>query len=165
MARDWAEGRIVVHASLPCKTWSTQAIARHRPGGVLDGPRISAEARDANAVVRHVIEELRYLKRVCPNAIITVENPATGYLQYFEPWQAAICELGLTAVDVTYCMFGAPHRKPTTIWTNAKLQYLVLHLTNRGASWASGAAQAAQVVRSIFFVCGSTSAAGVSEYR
>jgi len=60
------------------------------------------------------------LKRVCPNAIITVENPATGYLQYFEPWQAAICELGLTAVDVTYCMFGAPHRKPTTIWTNAK---------------------------------------------
>ena len=85
----------MVHASLPCKTWSTQAIARHRPGGVLDGPRISAEARDANAVVRHVIEELRYLKRVCPNAIITVENPATGYLQYFEPWQAAICELGL----------------------------------------------------------------------
>ena len=28
-------------------------------------------------------------------------------------------------------------------------QYLTLHLTQRGASWASGAAQAAQVVRII----------------
>ena len=28
--------------------------------------------------------------------------------------------LGLEAVDVTYCQFGAPHRKPTTIWTNCK---------------------------------------------
>ena len=30
------------------------------------------------------------------------------------------------------------------------LQYLNLHLTHRGASWASGAAQAAHVVRIIF---------------
>ena len=61
-----------VHASLPCKTWSCQAVDRHRPGRMLDGPKISAEARDANDVVRHVISELRYLRRVCPDAIITV---------------------------------------------------------------------------------------------
>jgi len=30
------------------------------------------------------------------------------------------------------------------------LQYLVLHLTHRGASWASGAAQAAQFVMIVF---------------
>ena len=30
---------------------------------------------------------------------------------------------------------------------HVELQYLTLHLTHRGASWASGAAQAAQVVR------------------
>ena len=28
--------------------------------------------------------------------------------------------LGLTAVEVTYCKFGAEHRKATTIWTNCK---------------------------------------------
>ena len=71
-------------------------------------------------MVRHVINELRYLQRVCPDAIITVENPATGELKNYEPWKAACCELGLEAVDVTYCKFGAPHRKPTTIWTNCK---------------------------------------------
>jgi hypothetical protein len=32
------------------------------------------------------------------------------------------------------------------------LQYLSLHLTHRGASWASGAAQAGQVVRIILRV-------------
>jgi hypothetical protein len=34
------------------------------------------------------------------------------------------------------------------------LQYLVWHLTHRGAVWASGAAQAAQVVRIILQFCG-----------
>ena len=119
-AVDGAEGRVAVHASLPCKTWSCQAVDGHRPGRVLDGARISAEARDANDVVRHVIGELRYLQRVCPDAIITVENPQTGELKNYKPWKAACSELGLEAVDVTYCKFGAPHRKPTRIWTNCK---------------------------------------------
>ena len=118
-AVDWA-GRVAAHFSIPCATWSAQAVDGHRPGRVLDGPLISEKARDANDVVRHVIGELRYLQRVCPDAIITVENPATGELKNYEPWKAACCELGLEAVDVTYCHFGAPHRKPTTIWTNCK---------------------------------------------
>ena len=118
-AVDWA-GRVAAHFSIPCATWSAQAVDVHRPGRVLDGPLISEKARDANDVVRHVIGELRYLRRVCPDAIITVENPATGELKNYEPWKAACHELGLEAFDVTYCHFGAPHRKPTTIWTNCK---------------------------------------------
>ena len=50
---------------------------------------ISPEAREANDVVRHVIEELRYLKASCPDAIITVENPATGELKNYKPWKDA----------------------------------------------------------------------------
>jgi len=119
-AVDSAEGRVAAHASLPCATWSSQAVDVHRPGRELDGPNISDKARDANDVVRHVIGELRYLKAACPDAIITVENPATGELKNYKPWKAACRELGLEAVDVTYCKFGAPHRKPTTIWTNCK---------------------------------------------
>ncbi len=118
-AVDWA-GRVAAHFSIPCATWSAQAVDGHRPGRELDGPLISEKARDANDVVRHVIGELRYLRRVCPDAIITVENPATGELKNYEPWKAACRELGLEAFDVTYCKFGAPHRKPTTIWTNCK---------------------------------------------
>ena len=118
-AVDWA-GRVAAHFSIPCATWSAQAVDGHRPDRVLDGPQISDKARDANDVVRHVIGELRYLRRVCPDAIITVENPATGELKNYEPWKAACRELGLAAVDVTYCKFGAPHRKPTRIWTNCE---------------------------------------------
>jgi hypothetical protein len=69
---------------------------------MLDGPSISGKARDANDVVRHVIGELRYLRRVNPDAIITVENPQTGELKNYEPWKAACHELGLEAVDVTF---------------------------------------------------------------
>ena len=101
-AVDSAEGRVAAHASLPCATWSSQAVDVHRPGRELDGPRISPEARDANDVVRHVIGELLYLQRVCPDAIITVENPQTGELKNYEPWKAACHELGLEAVDVTF---------------------------------------------------------------
>ena len=39
-------------------------------------------------------------------------------------------------------------RRQWSCW-HVELQYLVLHRTHRGASWASGAAQAAQVVRII----------------
>ena len=84
------------------------------PHNLIDNSMFS---RDANDVVRHVIGELRYLQSVCPDAIITVENPATGELKNYKPWKAACRELGLEAFDVTYCHFGAPHRKPTTIWT------------------------------------------------
>ena len=38
--------------------------------------------------------------------------------------------------------------------TEVELQYLVRQRTHRGASWASGAAQAAQFVRSILRFCG-----------
>jgi len=40
-------------------------------------------------------------------------------------------------------------RRQWSCW-QVESQYLVLHLTHRGASWASGAAQAAQFVMIIF---------------
>ena len=42
-------------------------------------------------------------------------------------------------------MFGAEH----ALRSGDESQYLTLHLTHRGALWASGAAQAAQFVRII----------------
>ena len=63
---------------------------------------------------------LKEAQRVNPNVVITVENPATGYLKCFRPWQDAVQALGLTPIEVTYCKFGAEHRKAKTIWTNCK---------------------------------------------
>ena len=51
----------------------------------------------------------------------------------------------------SYHHLGSPasfSRAVSRVWQVA-LQYLVWHLTQRGASWASGAAQAAQFVRII----------------
>jgi len=48
-----------------------------------------------------------------------------------------------------WCIFLQICLCPRRQWScwHVELQYLVLHLTQRGASWASGAAQAAQFVR------------------
>ena len=76
-AVDWA-GCVAAHFSLPCATWSAQAVDGHRPGRVLDGPRISDKARDANDVVRHVIGELRYLQTRLPRRDHHRREPGDG---------------------------------------------------------------------------------------
>ena len=115
--------RDAVQAALACRTWGKLAIEVHRPRyreGIVDDDSISDDAREANKRVLHTIVLLKEAQRVNPNVVITVENPATGYLKCFRPWQDAVRALGLTAVEVTYCKFGAEHRKATTIWTNCK---------------------------------------------
>ena len=115
--------RDYAHAALACRTWGKLAIEVHRPryrDGVVDDDSISPDAREANKRVLHTIVLLKEAQRVNPNVLLTVENPATGYLKCYRPWQDAVLALGLTAVEVTYCKFGAEHRKATTIWTNCK---------------------------------------------
>ena len=43
-----------------------------------------------------------------------IENPATGLLKTREVVQ------GLDFIDVDFCMYGAPYRKRTRLWTNIK---------------------------------------------
>ena len=49
-----------------------------------------------------------------PNVVITVENPATGYLKCYRPWQDAVLALGLTAVEVTYWLVCALEDLPVS---------------------------------------------------
>ena len=116
----WVDG---AHFAFPCRTFSALAIEHHRPlvvrgRRVLEGSSISPEAQKANAVVRHCIELMREARRVNPECVLMAENPATGYLQHFQPWKEAVREFGLVRRDVTYCTFGEPIRKLTSFWSD-----------------------------------------------
>jgi len=116
----WVDG---MHMAFPCRTFSALAIEHHRPlvvrgRRVLEGSSISPEAQKANAVVRHCIELMREARRVNPECVLMAENPATGYLQHFQPWKDAVREFGLVRRDVTYCTFGEPIRKLTSFWSD-----------------------------------------------
>ena len=50
--------------------------------------------------------------------MLIAENPATSFLQHFEPWKDAVREFGLERRDVTYCTFGEPIRKLTSFWSD-----------------------------------------------
>ena len=50
-----------------------------------------------------------------------LENPQTGLLKTREVVQ------GLPFKDVDYCMYGAPHRKRTRLWTNCNSHVQDLH--------------------------------------
>ena len=68
---------------------------------------------------------------------------ATASLYFLSAWYCSA--LPPRCIFLHICLWP---RRQWSIW-QVLLQYLTLHLTQRGASWASGAAQAAQVVRII----------------
>ena len=95
----WVDG---AHFAFPCRTFSALAIEHHRPlvvrgRRVLEGSSISPEAQKANAVVRHCIELMREARRVNPECVLMAENPATGYLQHFQPWRTRSASSGSCA--------------------------------------------------------------------
>jgi hypothetical protein len=88
----------VVHASPPCTHYS---IARTTAKTPRNFPL-------ADSIVARCLEIIRYFDPL----LWTMENPLTGYLKTRQ------VVAGLTYVDVDYCQFGTPFRKPTRFWTN-----------------------------------------------
>ena len=73
---------------------------------------------------------------------------ATASLYFLSAWYCSA--LPPRWIRLQICLWP---RRQWSCW-QVLLQYLVWHLTQRGALWASGAAQAAQVVRIIFGLAG-----------
>jgi hypothetical protein len=88
----------VVHASPPCTQYSIARTTAKTP----------RDYEKADAIVARCLEIVRYFDP----PMWTMENPRTGYLKTRE------VVAGLPYVDVDYCQFGTPFRKPTRIWTN-----------------------------------------------
>ncbi len=92
-----------VWASPPCTEYSSMRnIHAHKP----------RDFATADAFVMKALEVIAYLQ---PHAWF-IENPSTGLLKT-RPFMQ-----GLPFVDVTYCMYGCMHRKPTRVWTNVPLE-------------------------------------------
>lgn len=86
----------VIWASPPCTEYS---IAKTR------APR---DIKTANKFVKKTLKIINYLKPL----YWFIENPRTGYLKE----QPFIKHLPF--IDVDYCAYGFPYKKPTRIWTN-----------------------------------------------
>ena len=86
--------------------------------------------------------DLRHLSEVPDGDRPPAPADLTTIANYFR--QSPSSSGGLDAVALGLC--GCEVDKPV-VFALRTLQYLTLHLTHRGASWASGAAQAAHFVR------------------
>lgn len=87
-----------IHASPPCTHYSQARTKAKTP----------RDFAGADALVQRTINMIAYLQ---PRAW-TIENPATGLL----PRRTVVG--GLPWVRVSWCQYGAKHRKDTAIWTN-----------------------------------------------
>ena len=89
----------VIWASPDCTQYSRARTTAKKP----------RDLEKADALVQRCLELIRYLQP----RVWFVENPDSGLLK-----TRAVVE-GLPYVRVDYCMYGAPYRKRTRVWTNA----------------------------------------------
>ena len=75
---------------------------------------------------------MRIVDQLCP-AKFALENPDTGYLKKRDVIQSWSHFYRRTS----YCMFGFPYMKATSIWTNADVDLPFCYQDNRCESWTS----------------------------
>ena len=110
--RVWHPGHFdVIWASPPCTEYSIARTTARTP-------------RDfdlADRLVQKAIDAIIYLRPT----VWWIENPATGLLR-----TRPVVE-GLPYMLVDYCMYGAPYRKRTCLWTNVPGSIAQLQMCNR----------------------------------
>ena len=90
--------------------WASPCCTHYSKARTTGGPR---DMEGADALVSKVLEIIDYFGETAAWAL---ENPSTGLL----PTRDIV--RGLPSTNTTYCKYGYPYRKLTTIWNNLELQ-------------------------------------------
>lgn len=133
-----------IWASPPCETWSIKTavkgggnrywesykgedghVAGIKPRTNFDIDKrlvghketIIAKRIEHRNFIDKTVAIINIYKKINPNFIWFIENPATGYLKYYLPGLIS-CIQNLT----TYCKYGSMYRKETLIFSNLELQ-------------------------------------------
>ena len=89
-----------IHCSPPCTHYSIARTTAKTP----------RDLEGADAIVQRTLEIIKYFEP----KVWTIENPYTGYMKdrpfmfHMKPFLR----------QVTYCKYGLPYRKATSVWTN-----------------------------------------------
>lgn len=82
------------------------------------------------SLVDKTMDIIYHYEKINPDLIWCVENPASGYMRYY------IMKLRLGIVEnlTTYCMYGKPYRKETSIFSNIQLDLKWCHKHRKGVT-------------------------------
>jgi len=119
----------VIWCSPPCTQYS---IARSKA-------KTPRDLEGSDAIVQRCLDIIRYWR---PRYWV-IENPQTGLLKTREVVQ------GLEFKDVDYCMYGAPYRKRTRLWTNCTWtpRPLCTHVNHSMTAQKGPSKRAGQLIR------------------
>lgn len=123
LAEDIARGLFfMLHFAPPCSTWSRARIPRLRKvGRYIEGlPQLTAAGRRqlelGTALARATVELV--LAAIASGIGFSLENPLTSMLFQWPPMRKIMELPGVYVIDLDYCRYGTPWRKPTRIITN-----------------------------------------------
>lgn len=80
--------------------------------------RITAKRELHTSLVDKTVDIINHYEKINPNLIWCIENPASGFMRYYLMKQ----KLGINENLTTYCKYGSPYRKETSIFSNIQLE-------------------------------------------
>lgn len=112
----------MLHFAPPCATWSRARIPRLRTEGRwIEGvPLLKMAAQRQLELGTQLARATVLLVReaIAAGVGFSIENPLTSLLFRWPPMQEIMSMPGIYVVDLDYCRYGTPWRKPTRLLTD-----------------------------------------------
>lgn len=90
--------------------------------------RITAKGVEHRLLVDKTIEIINYYQSINPDLLWCIENPASGLMRYY----LMTLKVGIVENRTTYCMYGKPYRKETSVFSNIQLDLKWCHRHKKG---------------------------------
>jgi hypothetical protein len=89
---------------------------------------ITKKGAEHRLFVDKTIEIIDDYEKVNPDLLWCIENPASGLIRYY----LMTLKVGINENRTTYCMYGKPYRKETSIFSNIELELKWCHKHRKG---------------------------------